>query len=130
MRWEHRVQADAAAWPEVVALVSRRPASWLRPFLLLAAPDAGHHRAGRRVWLRLGPMDGDPEAPFWWRPYGPDDLFDRFVGQLGLRCDRDQIWIWIDGEPEGGDPLRTDRTLRTLVGLLAHALAGISGPDT
>lgn len=129
MRWEHQVQGDAAATPEILARLGKRPASWLKPFLLLSAPDAGHVGAGRRVWLRLGDLDGGAAA-FWWRPYGPDDLFDRFVGRLGLRGDGDRLWIWIEGVAEGGDPQRTDRTLSTLVALLAGALSEVSGPDT
>jgi hypothetical protein len=131
MRWEQRIAAQAEAWPEIVARLRRRPGTWIKAFLLLATPELGHgDDRSRRVWMRLEQPGEDTTARLWWRPYGDGDLFDRFVGEIGLRREGDEMWIWVEGTAEGGTAERAERTLRSLVSLLAAALAEVSARDT
>ena len=67
--------------PEAAAvLLARRPARWLRPFLVLATGPAC---ASRSPWFRLGPF-ADDRAELVWRPRCPEAAFERFVGHLDL----------------------------------------------
>jgi len=52
------------------------------------------------------------------------------VGELGLRRDGERIWIWIDGEPEGGTGERNGRAIDTLLLLLAAALSVVTPSDS
>lgn len=118
----------------VRALFAARPATWLRPFLTLAAyRGTGETIAGRPpTTFRLGrPVDhgdGVLTVDFTWWPHGRGGLFESFRGRFVARPLEDAVELSLEGPAIGGDRDRNAAVLAALVELLGEALTADHAP--
>lgn len=127
MDWSAHRDIAVADRDPLCAQLDRRPAGWLRPFLVLAAQTGAddHHRP----WFRLGAAE-DHRARLRWHPGGPEALFESFDGWLSLAPISGGCRLELAGRWDGGDAERADRALTTLLDLLAAGLTELGGdPD-
>jgi hypothetical protein len=112
---------------EILAALAVRPASWLHPFLRLAANQASavlRTRPGTAShWFRLGPPDADGRCRFIWHPPGHPQLFTGYVGTIGATATDNGCRLEVAGRADGGDEPANRLVLQTLTQLLASALA-------
>ena len=136
---EHRLEQDVRApTAQVVALLSVRPATWLRGFLRLATlkaaantPALGPTGAAR---YRLGPpasgRSGAVAIPLTWWPHLDDAvLFSRFRGRFVVRPATMGTILALEGETTGGTPEQTASVLRALLELLGAVVSADQEPD-
>lgn len=136
---EHRLELDVrASTTQVVALLSVRPATWLRGFLRLATLEAAANSPALPstgvARYRLGPPTfGRPDAvaiPLtWWPHLEGDVLFGRFKGRFVVRSAEMGTILALEGETTGGTPERAASVLRALLELLGAAVSADQEPD-
>ena len=137
---QHRLELEVRApTAQVVALLSVRPATWLRGFLRLATLEAATNTPALRptgvARYRLGPpAPGHPEAvaiPLtWWPHLDGDVLFGRFKGRFVVRPAEMGTILELEGETTGGPPERAASVLRALLELLGAAVSADQGRIT
>jgi len=137
---EHRLELDVRApTAQVVALLSVRPATWLRGFLRLATLGAGANAPVLRPtgvvrYYRLGPpasgRAGSVAIPLTWWPHLDGDVhFGRFKGRFVVRPAEMGTILALEGETTGGTPERAASVLRALLELLGAAVSVDQEPD-
>jgi hypothetical protein len=104
-----------------------RPATWLEPFLRLAARKSRNCGPGSAPWYRLSPLRvvdrGWVAAPLVWWPHVEDDaVFSRFSGRLLVRPDTDRTTLSIEGETTGGTFAASSAMLSGLLELISAAV--------
>lgn len=129
MVWEQRRELPGVPAADVVARLRHRPASWILPFLQVAAQRAGHQGTGADGapvsaphWYRLAMSDGTT-ARLIWHPHGDGPLFEGFDGVIQVVPTASGCDLVIRGEVDGGEPEAVDLALGTLAATLASALA-------
>jgi len=123
---------------QVVALLSVRPATWLRGFLRLATLEAAAntpalHPTGAARYRLRPPASGRSGAvaiPLtWWPHLDGEVLFSRFKGRFVVRPGEMGKILALEGETTGGTPERATSVLRTLLELLGAAVSAAQEPD-
>ncbi|MFN8018287.1 MAG: hypothetical protein U0P45_09195 [Acidimicrobiales bacterium] len=121
----HRYRIPGASPRAVAAFVARRPATWLRPFLVLAC---GPRAEAAAPWFRFEPF-AEGRARLLWRPNGEAPGFVRFVGHLAVDEEGGDAVLVLVGEAEGDDGGAGDAAAARLLELLGSALGdATSGP--
>ena len=135
----HRLELDVRApTAQVVALLSVRPATWLRGFLRLATLQAAANTPALRPIgvprYRLGPpafgRSGAVAIPLtWWPHLDGDVLFGRFKGRFVVRRAEMGTILALEGETTGGTPEQAASVLRALLELLGAAVSADQESD-
>ena len=82
MQTAARYEIEGVGPGEVDAFLAKRPASGMRPFLVLACQSRrSGHASG--PWFRMGPMEGY-RAELRWRPTAGSVVFERFTGHRAV----------------------------------------------
>jgi hypothetical protein len=136
---EHRLELDVCApTAQVVALLSVRPATWLRSFLRLATLEAAANTAALGppgvTRCRLGPpaldRSGAVAIPLTWWPHLDGEVhFGRFKGRFVVRPGEMGTILALEGETTGGTPERAASVLHALLELLGAAVSVDQEPD-
>lgn len=132
MDWERRHELAGLQRGEVLAALAVRPASWLHPFLQLAATTADPaigRPAGKgsaRHWYRLSLPDADGASRLIWHPKGHPRLFTSFTGaiEVGPNGDGTGSELCLRGTTAGGSDEVASVACRSLLELIATAMEG------
>lgn len=121
----------ARPFDDVAETLLVRPASWLRPFLIVALGNStGVRRPASHPWFRFGPAVTDEvgalTSQLIWHP-GPNMGFNGFRGSLSLRKTRTGCKLSLDGTIDGNQsavPIH-DRLLTVLASSFEHQDSGV-----
>ena len=130
MDWDDRYELIGFAPKDVLVALAVRPASWLHPFLQLAAtradPAAGRSpdRRSTRHWYRLSLPDPDGSSRFIWHPHGHERLFTSFTGAIVVApgAQGDGTVLELRGAMVGGIDEVNAAACAAVLGLVAAAM--------
>ena len=128
MHWEHRRELVSVPAEAVLERFRERPASWLLPFLQLAAARAEPDRRGldapQPPWYRLSVPDADGSSRFLWHPHGHARLFRGLTGRLAVSDHRGSSALDLTCTTTGGEADVNTLAIEALLDLLAVAIEG------
>jgi hypothetical protein len=127
MYWDHHRDLAGLRPDDLIDALAARPATWLRPFLQLAAsradPPAARGPEGSWHWYRLSAPDAAGASRFLWRPHGHPRLFTAFDGAIVAAPAGDGSVLHVCGETSGGIEEINRVAIGTVATLLASAMA-------
>lgn len=116
---------------DIVGILTSRPSTWFRPFLLLAArqmvdrvPLATHPTG---PWYRVTGLDNvqgeSTDVTLTWWPHLEGDLFTRFRGCFTVIDTDEGCTLTLSGVTSGGQDTRNAAVLGSLLRLLGAAIS-------